>query len=74
MASHAAALVMGNDRVSAGQTLIETADPAAGRAVSTGGWVYENNRETIDTCIQQMLKSQKEQPCEVMLPVVRSNR
>ncbi|MDH2092652.1 DUF6118 family protein [Rhizobium pusense] len=74
LTSHAAALVMGNDRVRAGQTMIETADPVAGRAVSTGGWVYDNNREAIDTCIQQMLKSQNEQTCEVRLPVVRSNR
>jgi Family of unknown function (DUF6118) len=74
ISSHAAALVMGNDRVSAGQAMIETADPDAGRAISRGGWVYDNNRETIDSCIQQMLKSQKEQTCEVRLPVVRSNR
>ncbi|MGE6744208.1 DUF6118 family protein [Allorhizobium pseudoryzae] len=74
VASHAAALVMGQDRVGAGQAMIETADPVAGRAVATGGWIYGNNRETIDKCIQQMLKSQNEQTCEVVLPVVRSNR
>ncbi|WP_165222087.1 DUF6118 family protein [Affinirhizobium pseudoryzae] len=74
MASHAAALVMGQDRFNAGQAMIDVADPVAGRAISRGGWVYDNNRETIDSCIQQMLKSQKEQTCEVVLPVVRSNR
>jgi hypothetical protein len=74
IASHAAALVMGQDRVIAGQAMIDIADPIAGRAISRGGWVYDNNREKIDSCIQKMLKSQKEQTCEVVLPVVRSNR
>lgn len=70
LATHAAAVVMGEDRLNAGRTLIEAADPAVAKAVTTGTWVYETNREAIDTCIEQMLEKGQAQRCVLMLPAV----
>jgi hypothetical protein len=67
--SHIAAMMMGYDRITAGQAMIRAASPAAARAVSTGGWVYETNGHTIDKCIKDMLRSKREQRCTLILPV-----
>ncbi|TCQ14999.1 hypothetical protein C8J33_12236 [Rhizobium sp. PP-CC-3G-465] len=68
--SHVASLVMGRDRVSAGRGMIEAADPKQAEDISTGGWVYETNREVLDKCISDMFKTRKEQRCALILPVV----
>lgn len=68
--SHVAALIMGQGRVNAGHAIIYSADPAAAKAVSRGGWVYQTNRDVVDKCIADMFKSGKEQRCAVVLPVV----
>ncbi|RMC62525.1 DUF6118 family protein [Sinorhizobium meliloti] len=70
--SHVASLIMGNDRVSAGHAMIQAADPARARDISTGGWVYETNRAAIDKCIKEMFQSKKEQRCLLALPVVEN--
>lgn len=70
--SHVAALVMGRDRVSAGRTMIQAADPKQAGDISTGGWVYETNRAAIDKCIADMFKTQKQQSCTLTLPVVET--
>lgn len=69
VAAHAAALVMWEDRINAGRVLIETANPAVAKAVTTGTWLYETNRDTLDKCIQQMLETDEEQRCDVILAV-----
>lgn len=71
--SRVAALVMGGDRVSAGRVMIEAADPKRSQDISTAGWVYETNRDTLDKCIVDMFKTQKEQRCALTLPVVERN-
>lgn len=71
VAAHAASLVMGEDRLDAGRIIIESANPAVAKAVTTGAWLYETNREVIDTCITQMRKTGKEQRCNVIVPFVR---
>ena len=68
--SRVAALIMGGDRVSAGRAMIEAADPKQAGDISTGGWVYETNREALDKCIADMFKTRKEQRCALTLPVV----
>ena len=68
--SRVAAFIMGEDRVSAGRAMIRAADPALEDAVSTGGWIYETNREVLDTCIAAMFRSRQEQQCMLTLPVV----
>ncbi|WP_461513460.1 hypothetical protein [Rhizobium mongolense] len=59
---------MGNDRVSAGLAMIQAADPARARDISTGRWVYETNRAAIDKCIKEMFQTKKEQRCMLVLP------
>ncbi|MBB3811524.1 DUF6118 family protein [Pseudochelatococcus contaminans] len=71
--SRVAGLVMGQDRVSAGRTMIEAADPKRSQDIVTAGWVYETNRTALDKCIADMFQSKKEQRCPVVLPVVESN-
>jgi hypothetical protein len=71
LATHVAAIVMGEDRINAGRTLIEATDPAVAKAVTTGTWVYETNREAIDTCIEQMLEKGQQQRCVLMVPTVQ---
>jgi hypothetical protein len=68
--SHVASLVMGSDRVSAGPAMIQSADQGRGRDITTGGWVYETNRATMDRCIADMFQTKKEQRCVLTLPVV----
>ncbi len=70
--SRVASLIMGADRVSAGRAMIQAADAAKAGDISTAGWVYETNRAAIDKCIAEMFKSQKEQRCTLILPVVES--
>lgn len=72
--SHVAALVMGQNRVDAGHALFYSAAPGAAKAVSRGGWIYETNRKAVDECIDEMLRSGKEQRCAVVLPVVEKGR
>ena len=71
--SHVAGLVMGRDRFSAGRAMIEAADPKRAQDIVTGGWVYDTNRDTLDKCIADMFKTQKEQRCALTLPVVERN-
>lgn len=71
--SYVAGLVMGRDRFSAGRAMIEAADPKRGQDIVTGGWVYDTNRDTLDKCIADMFKTQKEQRCVLTLPVVERN-
>jgi hypothetical protein len=63
--SHVAGLVMGNDRLSAGRAMIQSAE----RDITTGGWVYETNRAAIDKCIADMFQTKKKQRCALILPV-----
>lgn len=71
--SYVAGLVMGRDRFSAGRAMIEAADPKRAQDIVTGGWVYDTNRDTLDKCIADMFKTQKEQRCALTLPVVERN-
>ncbi|MBA9031751.1 DUF6118 family protein [Rhizobium leguminosarum] len=70
--SRVAALVMGRDRVSSGRALIEAADPKQAGDISTAGWVYATNRASIDKCIADMFKTQKQQSCTLILPLVET--
>ena len=70
--TYVAGLVMGSDRVSAAHAMIQAADLARSRDISTGGWVYETNRATIDKCIKDMFQTRKEQRCALVLPVVET--
>jgi hypothetical protein len=72
--SHVAAMMMGYDRITAGQAMIQAASPAAARAVSTGGWVYETNRRAIDKCIDDAFRTGREQRCMVVLPVIEMTK
>lgn len=72
--SHVASFVMGLDRVRAGQAMIEVADPKRSQDRVTAGWVYESNRDAIDKCLADMFKTQKEQRCSILLPVVESRK
>lgn len=68
--SYVASLIMGRDGVSAGRAMIEAADPKAAQDMMTAGWIYQTNREVLDKCIQDMLKTKKEQRCTLTLPAV----
>lgn len=72
--SHVAALIMGQGRVNAGHAIIYSADPAAAKAVSRGGWIYQTNQDVVDKCIADMFRSGKEQRCAVVLPVVEKGQ
>jgi hypothetical protein len=67
-----ASLVIGSDRVSAGQMMIQAGDPAQSQDMATAGWVYATNRATLDKCIAEMFQTKQAQRCALTLPVVES--
>ena len=52
--------------------MIQSAHPKQAGVISTAGWAYETNRLAIDKCIADMIKTQKQQKCTLILPVVET--
>jgi len=61
-----------HDHVDAGRAMIQSAHPKQAGVISTAGWAYETNRLAIDKCIADMIKTQKQQKCTLILPVVET--
>lgn len=68
--THVAAIIMGQDRWSAGRTMIQSVSPSDWRALQTGGWLYQNNSEAVDGCVSDMEAAGEAQSCTITVPVI----
>lgn len=66
--SHVAAIVMGMDRLSAGQAIIRAVDPAKARNVEWSSQFYETNAGGIGPCFQRARETGTEQECTITVP------
>lgn len=65
--THVAAIVMGLDRVSAGQAMIEAADPAKARNIEWSSQFYETNAEAVDRCAEAARTAGVDQKCTITM-------
>ena len=66
--SHVASLVMGRDRVSAGEAMIRAVDPAKARNIEWSSQFYETNAGGIGTCFETARQTGKDQKCAITVP------
>lgn len=67
--THVASLVMGRDRVRAGEAMIAAADPAKARNIAWSTQFYETNAGGIGACFEAARQTRKEQKCTITVPV-----
>ena len=66
--THVASLVIGLDRVRAGEAMITAADPAKARNIAWSSQFYETNAGGIEACFEAARQTGKEQKCTITVP------